>query len=237
MTGFDARADLLDYLQGARETLLWKLDGLGEYDIRRPLTPTGTNLLGLVKHQAGGELIYFGDVFGRPHGERLPWLEDGAGRNAGMWAAPDETRDFITGLYRRAWKHADATIAELPLDAPATVPWWGGATVTLCHILVHMTAETQRHAWRRRHRPGTDRRIRRPAARQQQHVLGRPRLVARLPGSGGAGCQGGRVNQGWHGHCRARRPVPRTTATGQWQRVTQCWPTEPRSMPANAPWP
>ena len=66
MNGFDAKADLLDYLQGARETLLWKLDGLGEYDIRRPLTPTGTNLLGLVKHQAGGELIYFGDVFGRP---------------------------------------------------------------------------------------------------------------------------------------------------------------------------
>jgi hypothetical protein len=147
MTGFDAKADLLDYLQGARETLLWKLDGLGEYDIRRPLTPTGTNLLGLVKHQAGGELIYFGEVFGRPHGERLPWLDKDAARNADMWAAPDETRDFITGLYRRAWQHADATIAELPLDAPVTIPWWGeDAEVTLGRILVHMTAETQRHA-------------------------------------------------------------------------------------------
>src|SRR5215470_14309257 len=132
MSAFDAKADLLDYLQGARDTLLWKLEGLGEYDIRRPLTPTGTNLLGLVKHQASGEFIYFGDVFGRPHGERLPWLADGAGQNADMWAAPDETRDYITGLYRRAWQHADATIAELPLDAPATVPWWGeGGTVTL----------------------------------------------------------------------------------------------------------
>ena len=147
MTGFDAKANLLDYLQGARETLLWKLGGLSEYDIRRPLTPTGTNLLGLVKHQAGGELIYFGNVFGRPHGEQLPWLEKGAGRNADMWAAPDESRDFVTGLYRRAWQHADATIAELPLDASATMPWWGeGADVTLGHILVHMTAETQRHA-------------------------------------------------------------------------------------------
>jgi hypothetical protein len=110
------------------------------------VTAPGTNLLGLVKHQASGEFIYFGDVFGRPHGERLPWLEDGASRNADMWAAPDETRDFIAGLYRRAWQHADATIAELPLDATATVPWWGGATVTLGQILVHMTAETQRHA-------------------------------------------------------------------------------------------
>jgi hypothetical protein len=147
MTGFDAKADLLDYLQGARETLLWKLDGLSEYDIRRPLTPTGTNLLGLVKHQAGGELIYFGDIFGRPHGEDLPWLAPGAGRNADMWAAADETREFITGLYRRAWRHADATIAELPLDAEAKVPWWGAdATTTLGRILVHMTAEAQRHA-------------------------------------------------------------------------------------------
>jgi uncharacterized protein DUF664 len=57
VTGSGVKADLRDYLQGARETLLWKLDGLGEYDIRRPMTPTGTNLLGLVKHQAGGELI------------------------------------------------------------------------------------------------------------------------------------------------------------------------------------
>jgi hypothetical protein len=147
MTGFDAKASLHVYLQGARETLLWKLDGLSEYDIRRPLTPTGTNLLGLLKHQAGGELIYFGDVFGRPHGEQLAWLEEGAGTNAGMWAAPHETRDALTSLYRRAWKHADATIAELPLDAEAAVPWWGeGAEVNLGLILVHMTAEAQRHA-------------------------------------------------------------------------------------------
>lgn len=39
-------------LQRVREALVWKLDGLSEYDIRRPLTATGTNLLGLVKHTA-----------------------------------------------------------------------------------------------------------------------------------------------------------------------------------------
>jgi hypothetical protein len=146
MTGYDAKADLHDYLQGARETLLWKLEGLSEYDIRRPLTPTGTNLLGLVKHQAGGELIYFGDIFGRPHGEDLPWLAPGAAPNADMWAAPNESREFITALYRRAWRHADATIAELPLDAEAKVPWWGDDATTLGRLLVHVTAEAQRHA-------------------------------------------------------------------------------------------
>jgi Protein of unknown function (DUF664) len=78
MTGFDAKEVPRDYLQGTREALLWKRDGLGEYDIRRPLTPTGTNLLGLVKHQATWELIYFGPVFGRPHQEPLPWTADDA---------------------------------------------------------------------------------------------------------------------------------------------------------------
>ena len=57
------------YLQQGREALLWKLEGVSEYDARRPLVPTGTNLLGLVKHVAGTEAGYLGDVFGRPFPE------------------------------------------------------------------------------------------------------------------------------------------------------------------------
>src|SRR5687768_17257941 len=56
----DEKADLLHYLQLAREALVWKLDGLSEYDVRRPIVPTGTNLLGLIKHSASIELGYFG---------------------------------------------------------------------------------------------------------------------------------------------------------------------------------
>jgi uncharacterized damage-inducible protein DinB len=147
VTGLDAKADLHIYLQRARDTLLWKLEGLGEYDIRRPLTPTGTNLLGIVKHAASAELGYFGDVFGRPHGVPLPWFSDGAEPNADMWATPDESRDEIVALYRRAWQHADETVAALPLDATGRVPWWGdNGTVTLHRILLHVIADTQRHA-------------------------------------------------------------------------------------------
>ncbi|MCS0634164.1 DinB family protein [Streptomyces sp. LP05-1] len=148
MTGPKPKADLHRYLQTAREALLWKLDGLSEYDVRRPLTPTGTNLLGLVKHVASVELGYFGDTFGRPSGEPLPWFADDAEPNADMWATADESRERITGLYRRSWQHADATIAALPLDAPGRVPWWtaGRDEVTLHQILIHMIAETQRHA-------------------------------------------------------------------------------------------
>src|SRR5437660_8313064 len=91
----DPKDDLQRYLQASRDALLWKLDGLSEYDIRRPLTPTGTNLLGLVKHVASVEFGYFGDPFGRRSGESLPWFDDGAEVNADMWATPDQSRERI----------------------------------------------------------------------------------------------------------------------------------------------
>ncbi|MDF6019720.1 DinB family protein [Streptomyces sp. JH34] len=148
MTPPDAKADLHFYLQSARDALLWKLEGLSEYDSRRPLTPTGTNLLGLVKHVAGVEFGYLGDTFGRPSGEPLPWVDEGAESNADMWATADESREQIVELYRRSWTHADATIEVLPLDAVGTVPWWPPhrAEVTLHHAMVRVIADTQRHA-------------------------------------------------------------------------------------------
>ncbi|MFF7176629.1 DinB family protein [Streptomyces pseudovenezuelae] len=145
------KADLLRYLQEARDALLWKLDGLSEYDVRRPLTPTGTNLLGLVKHVAGVELGYFGDTFGRPFFEERPpawWYTEDAEPNADMWATADESREDIVGLYRLAWKHSDSTIATLALDAVGRVPWWPEERreTTLHHILVRVISDTQRHA-------------------------------------------------------------------------------------------
>lgn len=149
MTGpadVDPKADLHAYLRDARETLVWKLDGLGEYDVRRLLTPTGTNLLGLVKHSGSTHVRYFGEVFGRSTDPSLLWLSGGAEPNGEMWALPGEGRDDIVDAARRAWALADSTIAELPLAAEGRVPWWGDDPVTLHRVLVHVTAETQRHA-------------------------------------------------------------------------------------------
>jgi uncharacterized damage-inducible protein DinB len=148
MTESDPKADLRRYLQAGREALLWKLEGLSEYDVRRPLVPTGTNLLGLVKHVASVEAGYLGDTFGRPFGEPLPWFDDGAEPNADMWASAEESREQIVGLYHRVWAHSDATIDALALDAVGHVPWWPSdrSEVTLHRILVHMIAETDRHA-------------------------------------------------------------------------------------------
>jgi hypothetical protein len=146
MAESDRKADLRRYLQEARGSVLWKLEGLSEYDARRPLVPTGTNLLGLVKHLALVEIGYFGDTFGRPFGGSLPW--DETDPNSDMFAKPGESREFITGLYRRAWAHSDATIEALDLDATGRVPWWPAehSAVTLHHILVRVIAETGQHA-------------------------------------------------------------------------------------------
>jgi Protein of unknown function (DUF664) len=148
MAESDEKADLLRYLQIARESLVWKLDGLSEYDVRRPLVPTGTNLLGLVKHSASVELGYFGDSFDRPSIEPRPWFDDDAEVDEDMWARPDESRDDIVDFYKRAWDHSDATINALPLDATASVPWWpeDRRQTTLHRLLVHVIAETNRHA-------------------------------------------------------------------------------------------
>ncbi len=148
MTDFEPKADLQRYLQTAREALLWKLEGLDEYDARRPLTPTGTNLLGLVKHAAGVEVGYLGDCFQRPFDHVLPWLHDDAEPNADMWATAEESREDVVDLYRRVWRHSDATITALAFDAAGRVPWWPmeRREVTLHRVLVHVVAETDRHA-------------------------------------------------------------------------------------------
>jgi uncharacterized damage-inducible protein DinB len=139
---------LLRYLTEARDGLLGRLDGLGERELRWPMTPTGTNLLGLVKHVASVELGYFGEVFDRPSGEPLPWLDDDAEPDADLWATPQESSAEILALARRAANHTEATVAALDLDAPGRVPWWhpDHQQVTLHQVLVHMTTETARHA-------------------------------------------------------------------------------------------
>ncbi|MGY1687375.1 DinB family protein [Geodermatophilus sp. SYSU D00804] len=143
----DAKAVLLRYLSTAREALLWKLEGLSEYDVRRPLTATGTNLLGLVKHLACVEAGYLGNVVGRPFPEPMVWDDPDAGDDD-LWVRADESREDVLALYARATAHADASVAALPLDATGEVPWWPEERrhPTLHTLLVHVLAEVARHA-------------------------------------------------------------------------------------------
>jgi Protein of unknown function (DUF664) len=145
----DLKKELHSKLQVARATMLAKLDGLSEYDMRRPMTPTGTNLLGLVKHLAGVEYVYLGDSMDRPPPETLSWEDDGSvWEGADMWVKADETSEYIVDLYRRACAHGDKTIEELDLDAPASVPHWPEErrATTLGVLLIRMVTETAQHA-------------------------------------------------------------------------------------------
>jgi hypothetical protein len=141
-----AKTQLHEDLRGTREAMLSKLDGLSEYDVRRPLTPTGTNLLGLIKHLSTWEARYFGEVFGRPFPEPVPRWDDKAARGTDIWATEHETRAEIVDRFRRVGDHSDATITALDLDASGHVPWWPRPDVSLFDVLVHMLTETSRHA-------------------------------------------------------------------------------------------
>jgi hypothetical protein len=136
-------------LQASRAVLMSKLDNLSEYDRRRPMTPTGTNLLGLVKHLAGLEYAYLGESFGHPAPESMSWIEDGSiWQGADMWAKPDESSEYIVSLYRRACAHADGVIAALDLEAPGSVAHWpeDRRDTTLGVLIIRMVAETAQHA-------------------------------------------------------------------------------------------
>ena len=141
-----AKAYLHDNLRWVRESLLGKLDGLSEYAVRRPLTSTGTNLLGLVKHLTGTEARYFGEIFDRPSPTPLPPWQDESWWADNMWVTEHESREQILDGYRLAWEHSDATIEALPIDAPGHVPWWPRPDVKLFNVMVHLIAETNRHA-------------------------------------------------------------------------------------------
>ncbi|MCW2768772.1 MAG: hypothetical protein JWR27_205 [Aeromicrobium sp.] len=145
----DVKAALHDKLIEVRGTLLAAVGGASEHDLRRPMTPTGTNLIGLVKHLVGVEHVYLGESFGRRAPDVLPWVEDGSVWDAAdMWATADESSEEILALYRRACAHSDETVAALELDAPGRVPHRTANTAdtTLGFLLVRMVAETAQHA-------------------------------------------------------------------------------------------
>jgi uncharacterized damage-inducible protein DinB len=124
-----------------RDAVLWKLEGLGDDDLRRAMTPSGTNLLGLVKHLAAVEYGWFCDTFGRET-EPLPFDEDDP--DADLRVGPDESTEDVLAFYARARAAADKAIEEIGLEQTGTA--WFGDAVTMRWVLIHMIEETARHA-------------------------------------------------------------------------------------------
>ncbi|WP_328873577.1 DinB family protein [Streptomyces sp. NBC_00287] len=128
-------------LDRMRDAVLWKLEGLDDSELRRPLTPSGTSLLGLVKHLGSVEYGWFVSAFG---GEVEPlWFDPYSDED--MRADQGETTQQIIDFYGRARAAADRTIRERSLDDLGR-PDWRGEAVSLRWVLVHMIEETARHA-------------------------------------------------------------------------------------------
>lgn len=124
-----------------RDVVVWKLQGLDDEQLRRQMTPSGTSLLGLVKHLASVEYGWFCRTFGRPSKD---WPFDPADTDADWRVEPDESTARLIAYYDDARTAADMVIAELALDDTGTS--WTGATVSMRWVLIHMVEETARHA-------------------------------------------------------------------------------------------
>ncbi|WP_159614074.1 DinB family protein [Glutamicibacter sp. JC586] len=139
---------LREYLNDARDAVLYKAQGLSEQAARTPLTPTGTHVLGVVHHLAITEYGYFGPCLGRqvdnPYVQELLEIDD---PQADFLPPAHLSANDIIDLYRQAVDYCEAGIDSLPLDAPAEVPWWNRRRhTTLEQLMIHMIAETSRHA-------------------------------------------------------------------------------------------
>jgi hypothetical protein len=154
----DPKQTLHWYLRKERDALLAKLDGLDERSVRWPMTSTGTNLLGLVKHTASMEVGYFGEVFGRPTDVALPWLAEDAEANADMWATAEESREEIvepvpgrSGTHRRHDQGARPRFAGLCGMVAPGAPRRHAASDPGAHVRRDGPA-----CRARRHHPGAD---------------------------------------------------------------------------------
>jgi len=132
---------VVSILNKQREVILWKLEGLSDKELRRSMTPSGTNLLGLVKHLAAVEYGWFCTTFDRST-EELPF--DADDEDADLRVNDDESTEDVLAFYRRACDAADLAMSEIGLDGEGTA--WFGDTVSMRWVILHMIEETARHA-------------------------------------------------------------------------------------------
>lgn len=138
------REMLIGFLDAQRDTVLWKLDGLDDEQLRRPHEPSGLTLLGLAKHLTDVERSWFRE---RVMGEDLAHLWDDADPQRYWRIEPGDTTGDIAAAYRIECAAANAIIREHDLDSTvaAPPPWPGAEAMTLRWVVLHMIEETARH--------------------------------------------------------------------------------------------
>lgn len=136
----DERDTLAAFLDLQRGVMLRKVADLDDERLRRPMTPSGLTLLGMLKHLAYVERWWFRAVFASED-VSFPWTEDDP--DADWRAEPDESVDSIAALYREECARAREIVAAASLDDTCTTTQ--GDSITLRWIVTHMIEETARH--------------------------------------------------------------------------------------------
>ena len=136
-----AEKDTLEgFLDWQRATVLWKLEGLSDADLRRPMTTSGLTMLGLVKHIAYVERWWFQTVF-LDRDVSYPWTDEDP--DADFRIEPDESTADILDLYAQETAEARAIVNGASLDDESNHPSRIG--FSLRWIVTHMLEETARH--------------------------------------------------------------------------------------------
>ncbi|MCC6177652.1 MAG: DinB family protein [Chloroflexi bacterium] len=138
--GGPEREMLAAFLNFQRDTLLWKVAGLSEEQARRIWTPSGTSLLGLVKHLGYVERSWFQRTFAGQD-VYIPWRAGDP--DADFRIEPDDSLERVTAFYHaEVARSREITAAATSLDDVARDP---GRPHSLRRILIHMIEETARH--------------------------------------------------------------------------------------------
>ena len=139
----DERDTLAGFLDFQRATLLWKLDGLDDEQVRRAMVPSGTSLLGIVKHLAYVERSWFQGVWAGQE-VSLPWTAEDP--DADWRIEPNETTGQVVALYDGECERSREIVAKASsLDEVVQHPRRTEWSMSRRWILTHMIEETARH--------------------------------------------------------------------------------------------
>ena len=128
----DEKATLVAFLNYLRDVLIRKASGLPDEAVRRSGVDSGTSLLGLIKHLAGAEHLWFEWAF--LGSDPFPEL--------GLQPTDEDTLDNLLAAYRSAITRANEIIDECDDLARLSVR----ENCSMRWILLHMIEETARHA-------------------------------------------------------------------------------------------
>ena len=134
----DEKTTLLTFLNYLRDAVAAKASGVSDQAIRTAGVPSGTTILGLVKHLAAVELNWFAWAY--------------AGADVALWddesqPTADETAESLLAAYREAVRRCNGIIEACDdLDRPGARSLRETPPPSMRWVLVHMIEETARHA-------------------------------------------------------------------------------------------